>query len=89
VDDWEQSNREKKIINQLVLEGRFSREQLHAEFGEVLAGRRPDRESDDEIIVLNPMGMAMADIACAAEVYTRACRQHGRHVAGPVLTRSS
>lgn len=75
VDDWEQSNREKKIINQLVIEGRFSREQLHAELGEVLAGRRPGRESDDEIIVLNPMGMAVTDIACAAEVYIRARRQ--------------
>ncbi|HKR51478.1 MAG TPA: 2,3-diaminopropionate biosynthesis protein SbnB, partial [Pseudonocardiaceae bacterium] len=61
VDDWEQSNREKKIINQLVVEGRFCREQLHAELGEVLAGRRPGRESTDEIIVLNPMGMAVAD----------------------------
>lgn len=38
----------------------------------MLAGRRPGRESDDEIIVLNPMGMAVEDIACAAEVYTRA-----------------
>ncbi len=75
VDDWEQSNREKKVINQLVLEGKFSREQLHAELGEVVAGRRPGRESDDEIIVLNPMGMAVEDIACAAEVYTRARQQ--------------
>ncbi|MQA62550.1 MAG: 2,3-diaminopropionate biosynthesis protein SbnB [Actinophytocola sp.] len=75
VDDWEQSNREKKIINQLVLEGKFSREQLHAELGEVLAGSRPGRERDDEIIVLNPMGMAVEDIACAAEVYQRAVRQ--------------
>jgi 2,3-diaminopropionate biosynthesis protein SbnB len=75
VDDWEQSNREKKVINQLVQEGKFSREQLHAELGEVLAGTRPGRESDDEIIVLNPMGMAVEDIACAAEVYRRALRQ--------------
>jgi len=75
VDDWDQSNREKKIINQLVLEGKFSREQLHAELGEVLAGWRPGRESDDEIIVLNPMGMAVEDIACAAEIYIRAKQQ--------------
>jgi ornithine cyclodeaminase len=72
VDDWEQSNREKKIINQLVLEGTFSREQLHAELGNILAGRIPGRESDDEIILLNPMGMAVDDIACAAEIYHRA-----------------
>lgn len=72
VDDWEQSNREKKVINQLVLEGRFSREQLHAELGQILGGDRLGRESDDETIVLNPMGMAVEDIACAAEVHRRA-----------------
>jgi len=75
VDDWDQSNREKKLINQLVLEGLFSRERLHAELGEVVSGRRPGRERDDEIILLNPMGIAIEDIACAAEVYLRAKRQ--------------
>lgn len=69
VDDWEQSNREKKIINQLVLEGRFSRERLHAELGEIVIGTRPGRENDDEIILLNPMGMALDDIICARHFY--------------------
>ncbi|MNJ73034.1 alanine dehydrogenase [compost metagenome] len=72
VDDWDQSNREKKISNQLVLEGRFSREQLHAELGEILIGAKPGREQENEIIVLNPMGMAVEDIASAAEVYHQA-----------------
>ncbi|MBJ6362965.1 2,3-diaminopropionate biosynthesis protein SbnB [Paenibacillus sp. GCM10012307] len=72
VDDWEQSNREKKVINQLVLEGKFSKEQLHAELGQVLAGDRPGRETEDEIIVLNPMGMAVEDIASAAFLYEKA-----------------
>jgi N-[(2S)-2-amino-2-carboxyethyl]-L-glutamate dehydrogenase len=69
VDDWDQSNREKKIINQLVLEGRFSREQLHAELGEIVIGDRPGRENEDEIILLNPMGMALDDIICARHFY--------------------
>ncbi|WP_410513164.1 2,3-diaminopropionate biosynthesis protein SbnB [Paenibacillus sp. BR2-3] len=72
VDDWEQSNREKKIINQLVLEGTFSREKLYAELGEIVIGHKPGRESDDEIIVLNPMGMAIEDIACAHLIYRKA-----------------
>ncbi|MGH2941902.1 MAG: 2,3-diaminopropionate biosynthesis protein SbnB [Solirubrobacteraceae bacterium] len=75
VDDWDQSNRERKLINQLVLDGSFSRERLHAELGEIVSGRRPGRERDDEIILLNPMGIAVEDIACAAEVYLRAKRQ--------------
>lgn len=65
VDDWEQCNREKKIIHQLVTEGSFSRARLHAELGEIVTGAKPGRESDDEIILLNPMGMAIEDIACA------------------------
>ncbi|EJL82856.1 2,3-diaminopropionate biosynthesis protein SbnB [Herbaspirillum sp. CF444] len=69
VDDWDQSNREKKIINQLVLEGRFSREQLHAELGEIVIGERPGRENDEEIILLNPMGMALDDLVCARHFY--------------------
>lgn len=77
VDDWEQSNREKKIINQLVLEGRFSRERLHAELGEIVIGDRPGRESDDEIILLNPMGMALDDLVCARHFYQLA---HARGV---------
>jgi ornithine cyclodeaminase/alanine dehydrogenase-like protein (mu-crystallin family) len=47
----------------------------HAELGEIVSGRRPGRERDDEIILLNPMGIAVEDIACAAEVYLRAKRQ--------------
>ncbi|MDQ6421974.1 2,3-diaminopropionate biosynthesis protein SbnB [Paenibacillus sp. LHD-117] len=72
VDDWDQSNREKKIINQLVLEGRFSREQLHAELGEIVIGQKAGRDSDDEIIILNPMGMAIEDITCARNLYYKA-----------------
>lgn len=72
VDDWDQCNREKKVINQLVLEGTFSREKLHAELGDILTGRRPGRESEAEIILLNPMGLAIEDIASAHEVYNRA-----------------
>ncbi|MGN7470597.1 2,3-diaminopropionate biosynthesis protein SbnB [Brevibacillus sp. SAFN-007a] len=76
VDDWDQSNREKKVINQLVLEGSFSREQLHAELGEIVLGKKPGRESDEEIILLNPMGMAVEDIASAYEIYQKAVAEN-------------
>jgi 2,3-diaminopropionate biosynthesis protein SbnB len=72
VDDWDQSNREGKIIHQLVMEGEFSREQLYAELGEIVSGRKTGREHDKEIIILNPMGMAIEDIACAYELYKAA-----------------
>ncbi|NLU99025.1 2,3-diaminopropionate biosynthesis protein SbnB [Marinomonas sp. UCMA 3892] len=72
VDDWDQSNREKKVINLLVEDGLFSREQLHAELGEIILGNIRGRETDDEIILLNPMGMAIDDIVCARWFYQAA-----------------
>jgi ornithine cyclodeaminase len=72
VDDWDQCNRERKTINQLVLDGRLTREDLHAELGEIVRGDRPGRTDADERILLNPMGMAIEDVACAAAVYRRA-----------------
>jgi len=76
VDDWEQANRERKTINQLVLAGRLSQSDLHAELGDVVRGHRPGREGPDERILLNPMGMAIEDVACAAAVY-RTAREQG------------
>jgi ornithine cyclodeaminase len=75
VDDWDQCNREKKTINQLVLAGRLTRESLYAELGEIALGTKPGRTDPDERILLNPMGMAIEDVACAAAVYRRAREQ--------------
>jgi N-[(2S)-2-amino-2-carboxyethyl]-L-glutamate dehydrogenase len=75
VDDWDQCNREGKTLHKLVEEGRFSRERLHAELGDVVRGARPGRESPDERIMLSPMGMAIEDVACAAAVYRHARTQ--------------
>ncbi len=72
VDDWDQCNREKKTINRLVLDGRLTREDLHAELGEIVRGEKPGRTDPDERILLNPMGMAIEDVACAAAVYREA-----------------
>jgi ornithine cyclodeaminase/alanine dehydrogenase-like protein (mu-crystallin family) len=55
-----------------VLEGKFSKEQLYAELGEIVIGEKVGRENDEEIIILNPMGMAIEDIACAYAIYQRA-----------------
>lgn len=75
VDDWDQANREGKVIHRLVGDGRFSRDDLHAELGEIVIGRRPGRERPEERILLNPMGMAITDIACAREILRRARRE--------------
>lgn len=52
--------------------GVMSRAEVHAELGEIIAGRKPGRTSDDEIIVFDSTGMALQDVAAAAAVYSRA-----------------
>jgi ornithine cyclodeaminase/alanine dehydrogenase-like protein (mu-crystallin family) len=47
--------------------------------GEVVAGRKPGRTSNEEIIVFDSTGMALQDVAAAAVAYENAERQ-GRGV---------
>ena len=52
--------------------GLVTRARVHAELGEVVAGRKPGRRSADEVIVFDSTGMALQDVAAAAAVYQRA-----------------
>jgi ornithine cyclodeaminase/alanine dehydrogenase len=52
--------------------GLITREQVHAELGEVIAGKKAGRTSDAEIIIFDSTGTALQDVASAAIVYERA-----------------
>jgi ornithine cyclodeaminase len=47
---------------------------LHAELGEIVAGRKPGRERDDETILLWHRGLALSDIALGAAMLDKAHR---------------
>jgi alanine dehydrogenase len=48
------------------------REDVHAELGEIVAGKKPGRTSDDQIIIFDATGTALQDVAAAAAVYGKA-----------------
>ena len=52
--------------------GAMTRAGVHAELGEIVAGRKPGRERADEVIVFDSTGMALQDVAAASIVYDRA-----------------
>jgi ornithine cyclodeaminase/alanine dehydrogenase-like protein (mu-crystallin family) len=56
-------------LRHAVAEGKLQPEQVHAELGDLLAGRKPGRRSDAEITVFDSTGMALQDVAAAAAVY--------------------
>ncbi|MGD8588258.1 MAG: 2,3-diaminopropionate biosynthesis protein SbnB [Chromatiales bacterium] len=73
VDDWMQCTHSDRVLARMVKQGMLSRDDLHAEFGEVVEGRRPGRENAQERIFWNPFGLAIEDLAVAMTLYHRAC----------------
>ncbi len=55
-------------------DARMTRADVHAGLGEIVAGRKPGRRSDGEIIVFDSTGTALEDAAAAALVYENALR---------------
>jgi alanine dehydrogenase len=55
--------------------GTMRTESVHAELGEIVAGRKPGRETAEEVIVFDSTGMALQDVATAAAVYEKAIRE--------------
>jgi alanine dehydrogenase len=52
--------------------GALRREDVHAELADVVTGRRPGRQSADDITIFDSTGTALQDVAAAAVVYERA-----------------
>jgi alanine dehydrogenase len=54
--------------------GTVTRADVHAELGEIVARKKPGRESDKEITIFDSTGMALQDVAAAAFLYEKAER---------------
>jgi ornithine cyclodeaminase/alanine dehydrogenase-like protein (mu-crystallin family) len=61
---------------QAITAGVIAAADLYAEVGEVAAGRKPGRESEDEITFFKSVGHAALDVAAASRAY-RLARQRG------------
>jgi len=73
VDDWELVKARMYSTAALMWrDGQFADDDLYGEMGEVIAGRKPGRENDQEIIVFSPIGLALHDVAVAHTIYKSA-----------------
>lgn len=78
VDDWELITADtQRLLGRLAREGRISGpgeaapsrgRSVTGTLGELLAGACPGRDKDDQMIVVNPFGMAIEDLAVAEAV---------------------
>jgi alanine dehydrogenase len=61
-------------LHHAIRAGAMTTGDVRAELGQVVAGLRPGRRSDDEIVIFDSTGMALEDVAAAVAVYERAVR---------------
>ena len=52
-----------------VEEGVITVDDIHAEIGEIILGKKPGRENDEEITIFDTVGMAIQDNVTAAAIY--------------------
>lgn len=62
-------------INVALSTGELQIEDLYANLGEIVAGMKPGRQSDDEITVFDSTGLAIQDVAVARVVFEEAKRR--------------
>jgi ornithine cyclodeaminase len=75
VDDWGQcKGGQFGSLRAHVEAGKLSERTLHAELGEIVAGRKPGREREDETILLWHRGLSLSDIALGAAMLEKAGR---------------
>jgi ornithine cyclodeaminase len=72
VDNWSYVRPRIPELGMLAADGRFGFEDLHAEWPEIVAGRKPGRESPDEVIAYIALGIWGEYAAILPEVYRRA-----------------
>jgi ornithine cyclodeaminase/alanine dehydrogenase-like protein (mu-crystallin family) len=75
VDDWGQcKGGQFGSLRAHVDAGKLSERTLYAELGEIVAGRKPGRENDDETILFWHRGLSLSDIALGAAMLDKAQR---------------
>ncbi|MGP1678686.1 MAG: ornithine cyclodeaminase family protein [Burkholderiales bacterium] len=77
MDDWGQAKAGPfGALRAHVDSGRLSEKTLHAELGQIVAGLKPGRESDDETNLFWHRGLSLSDIALGAAMLDKARRQN-------------
>jgi len=58
-----------------IRDGKFSKENIHADLGEIVLGQKPARTREDEITLFESVGFALEDLMVATLAYKKAGEQ--------------
>jgi ornithine cyclodeaminase len=75
VDDWEYvKHRMASSLAHMWRDGELTDEDIFAELSQVVIGRKPGRENDDETILFNPVGLGLHDVSVGKRIYESALK---------------
>ncbi|MEM9330058.1 MAG: ornithine cyclodeaminase family protein [Pseudomonadota bacterium] len=72
MDDWGQAHGIFGALREHVDRGKLTKETLHAELGQIVAGHKQGRESDEETILFWHRGLSLSDIALGHAMLVKA-----------------
>lgn len=71
-DDWETVKHRTQTLSRMYKDGELTDDDIHANLTDLVTGARPGRESDDERVYFNAVGLAYVDVGIALAMYHRA-----------------
>lgn len=71
-DDWETVKHRTQTISRMYKDGELKDDDVYGDLTEIVEGKKPGRESDDERVYFNAVGLAYVDVAIAIAMYRRA-----------------
>ena len=71
-DDWETVKHRTQTISRMYKDGDLKDEDIHADLSEVVAGEKDGRDTAEERVYFNAVGLAYVDVAIAHAMYQRA-----------------
>ena len=71
-DDWETVKHRTQTLSRMYKDGELNDSEIHANLAEIVMGKKTGRESKEERIYFNAVGLAYVDVAIAIAMYERA-----------------
>ena len=71
-DDWETVKHRTQTLSRMYKDGELADEDIHGNIDEIVAGEKPGRESPDERVYFNAVGLSFVDVGIALAMFRRA-----------------
>jgi ornithine cyclodeaminase/alanine dehydrogenase-like protein (mu-crystallin family) len=71
-DEWESCKHRTQTISQMYQKGLLKDDDIYADLGEIITGKKKGRDNDEEFIYFNSVGLSFIDLNFTNEVYKAA-----------------